>query len=103
MKYFKKHLQTDVTLIFHLFASLYSFGFAMNSYYYLYAHTSVWYNCVYLFQRDTFVQLLLHSAIRSPNPDHKALARTLLAERKARRVADPLGDRLQRGLEESSD
>nr|XP_022342759.1 tetratricopeptide repeat protein 38-like isoform X2 [Crassostrea virginica] len=54
-------------------------------------------------QRDTFVQLLLHSAIRSPNPDHKALARTLLAERRSRRVADPLGDRLQRGLEESSD
>ncbi|XP_061187497.1 tetratricopeptide repeat protein 38-like [Saccostrea echinata] len=45
-------------------------------------------------QRDTFIQLLLHSAIKSPNSKYSPLAGTLLMERKARRAEDPLGDRL---------
>ncbi|XP_062614560.1 tetratricopeptide repeat protein 38-like [Saccostrea cucullata] len=53
-------------------------------------------------QRDTFIQLLLHSAIKSPNPDHHALARSLLMERKARRAEDPLGERLMLLLENKS-
>lgn len=53
-------------------------------------------------QRDTFVQLLLHSAIKSSNPDHKVLARTLLNQRKSERVADPLGDRLLTLLDSKS-
>lgn len=53
-------------------------------------------------QRDTFVQLLLHSAIKSSNPDHKVLARTLLNQRKSDRVEDPLGDRLLMLLDSKS-
>ncbi|XP_048740080.2 tetratricopeptide repeat protein 38-like isoform X2 [Ostrea edulis] len=53
-------------------------------------------------QRDTFVQLLIHSAIKSPNPDHKTLARTILNERKTKRADDPLGDRLMSLLENNA-
>ncbi|XP_048742799.1 tetratricopeptide repeat protein 38-like isoform X2 [Ostrea edulis] len=53
-------------------------------------------------QRDTFVQLLIHSAIKSPNPDHRTLARTILNERKTKRADDPLGDRLISLLENNA-
>ncbi|CAB4038550.1 Hypothetical predicted protein, partial [Paramuricea clavata] len=45
-------------------------------------------------QRDVFHLLLIHSAMRSPLKSHQCLARSLLAERKAKKENSPMTDRL---------
>lgn len=45
-------------------------------------------------QRDVFMQLLIHAAMKSPTPRHQVLARRLLNERRALRPISPLTDRL---------
>lgn len=50
-------------------------------------------------QRDVLSQLLVMSAIKSPNPSHKNLARNLLFERDQIKAVSPLNNLMRQKLE----